>query len=123
VSQLDILYVEDNDELRESIGMLLEGDERVVVRCANGEQALAACAQHRFDVVITDVSLPGMSGADLARRLLQADPQRWVVLCSGYDFGDQERTLGVHVRSLPKPFEIETLDALLAEVAADRAPR
>lgn len=116
---LSILYVEDNDHLREAIGMLMEGDGREIVVCATGEDAVVLDAQKKFDVVITDVSLPGMSGTDLARKLLQDDPSRWLVLCSGYDFSQSTERLGAKVRSLRKPFELEELDALLAEITAD----
>ena len=51
-------------------------------------------AGHPFDVLVTDVSLPGMSGTDLARRLLADDPLRWVVLCSGYELGSQPGSWG-----------------------------
>lgn len=121
MSVLNILYVEDNDHLRETIGMLMEGDNREVVLAENGEVAISQCEQRRFDLVVTDVSLPGLSGTDLARRLLRADPNRWIVLCSGYDFVDSVGQFGPNVRSLRKPFELEELDALIAEVAASRA--
>ena len=119
---LSILYVEDNEHLRETIGMLMEGDGREVVLCADAEAALRTCAERHYDLVVTDVSLPGISGTELARRLLLADPQRWIVLCSGYNFGDDASRLGTNVRSLNKPFELEELEALVEEVSAARRP-
>ncbi len=113
-----ILYVEDNDDIRETIGMLLEGEAREVVLCASSEAALAAFAQRDFDILITDVSLPGLSGTELARRVLAKNPTKWVVLCSGYEFGHGLETLGPNVRSLPKPFEVDELERLLAEISA-----
>ena len=113
-----ILYVEDNDDIRETIGMLIEGDDREVVLCASSEAALAAFAQRDFDILITDVSLPGLSGTELARRVLAKNPTKWVVLCSGYEFRHGLGTLGPNVRSLPKPFETEQLERLLAEIFA-----
>ena len=120
MSVLSILYVEDNEHLRETIGMLMEGDGREVVLAESGEEAIKLCEQRRYDLVVTDVSLPGLSGTDLARRLLRADPARWVVLCSGYDFDDSVGQFGPNVRSLRKPFELEDLDALIDEVTAAR---
>jgi CheY-like chemotaxis protein len=98
--------------------MLMEGEGREVVACATGEDAVVADAQQVFDVVVTDVSLPGMSGTDLARALLQKNPTRWIVLCSGYDLSQGLDSLGPNVRMLRKPFELEELDALLAEITA-----
>jgi CheY-like chemotaxis protein len=115
---LRILYVEDNDDLRETIGMLLESDAREVTTAPNAEAALALWQAGRFDVLVTDVSLPGMSGTALAREVLATDPRQWVVLCSGYGFGQELGTLGPNVRSLPKPFELDELDALMDEIVA-----
>ena len=118
-----ILYVEDNQELRETIAMLMEGDGRSITTCETGEAALQLDTLQPFDVLVTDVSLPGISGAELARNVLAQDPERWVVLCSGYEFGSATDSLGKHVRSLVKPFELEDLDALLNEIdAALKAP-
>lgn len=110
---MHILYVEDNAELRETIGMLMEGDGRTVISCGTAEEALVLDAQRTFDLLVSDVSLPGMSGADLARALLAKDPTRWVVLCSGYDLGSYPASWGSNVRTLLKPFELDELEHLL----------
>lgn len=111
-----ILYVEDNSELRETIGALMEGEGRTVTSCASAEEALTLDACHPFDVLVTDVSLPGISGTDLARRLLANDAQRWVVLCSGYELGALPCSWGPNVRTLLKPFELEELEQLLSSI-------
>ena len=111
-----ILYVEDNPELRETIAMLMDGDGRTVTSCASAEEALELDAQQTFDVLVSDVGLPGISGTDLARKLLAQDPQRWVVLCSGYELGSYPRDWGPNVRTLLKPFEVEDLEALLGSI-------
>lgn len=118
MTPLRILYVEDNDDLRENIGMLLEADDREITSCASGEAALAAFEAGSFDVLVTDVSLPGLSGTDLARKILAKHPRQWIVMCSGYAFGQALNTLGPNVRSLSKPFMLEDMDKLLAEVSA-----
>lgn len=112
-----ILYVEDNPDLRETIGMLMEGEGRTVVPCESAERALELMGTQAFDVVVTDVSLPGMSGVDLAKQLLAENAERWVVLCSGYELGAHAEAWGSHVRLLRKPFEIDELDALLGDIA------
>jgi two-component system, cell cycle response regulator CpdR len=113
-----ILYVEDNPELRETIGMLMEGEGRTITSCATAEEALELEHDGSFDLLVTDVSLPGLSGTDLARQVLAADPRRWVVLCSGYDLGSHPSAWGPNVRTLMKPFELEDLEALLLQVQA-----
>ena len=119
---LSILYVEDNKELRDTLGDMLEGPGRAVVAVATGEAALAAWQSGASDLLVTDISLPGMSGTDLARILLAKNPAQWVVLCSGYEYGNHLATLGPNVRALPKPFELEQLEALLDEISAALSP-
>ncbi|AVO48702.1 response regulator [Melaminivora suipulveris] len=114
-----ILYVEDNAELRDTIAMLMEAPSRTIVACANAEQALDHEArQGPFDLVVTDVSLPGMSGTELSRTLLARDAQRRIVLCSGYALQGEEAQ-GPRVQVLHKPFDIEALEDLLDAVQAE----
>lgn len=113
---LRLLYVEDNAELREIFQEMLEGDQREVVACGSAEEALVLWNATDFDVLVSDISLPGMSGTDLARRVLVEHPDRWVVLCSGYEYGDAVRTLGPRVRALAKPFELDELECLMDEI-------
>lgn len=118
---MKIVYIEDNDELRETIGCLMEGPGRSITCCANAEDALLLDGQAPFDLVVTDVSLPGQSGTELAQALLKQEPKRWIVLCSGYDLGHYPAQWGPHVRTLLKPFEIEELEELLSQIEAQRA--
>ena len=124
MKQLRMLYVEDNDELRETFQEMLEDDQREVVACATAEEALVLWNASHFDVLVSDISLPGMSGTDLARRIIAKHPERWVVLCSGYQHGDALRALGPRVRELAKPFELDDLDRLMDEIRSshDGAP-
>ena len=68
------------------------------------------------DVLVTDISLPKMSGIGRARRVLELFPGTWLILSSGYALGSGLEKLGPHVRSLPKPFELDAKDALLSEI-------
>lgn len=121
MTTLNILYVEDNDDLRHAIAMLLESDHREITPCVNAEEALVLLGQRAFDVLVTDVSLPGLSGIELARRVLQDQPQHRVVLCTGHALDVEATSLGANVHTLSKPFEIEELEQLLDGIAA--APR
>ena len=117
---LRMLYVEDNAELRDIFQEMLEGGQREVVACATAEEALVLWNASDFDVLVSDIGLPGMSGTDLARRVLAQRPECWVVLCSGYQYGDAIRALGPRVRALAKPFELEDLDQLMDEIHMSR---
>lgn len=116
MSKISILYVEDNDELRETVCELMEADGREVVAVDRAEDALAALSERVFDVLVTDISLPGLSGTELVRRVLAQRPEQWVIFCSGYDLLDGLSSFGVNVRAIPKAFEVEVLDLLLEEI-------
>ncbi len=121
MTAVHILYVEDNEDLRDSVAMALEGPGRAVRSCASGEEALALAQTQDFDVVITDVGLPGINGVDLARALVDAAPGRRLVLCSGYDMREEIGALGPNARALLKPFDLEALDRVLAALGIEPA--
>jgi two-component system, cell cycle response regulator CpdR len=115
---LKILYVEDNALVREVTTELLAQEQRQIVACADAEQALQEFRAGSFDVVITDVSLPVMSGIDLARSLLRIMPRLPIILASGYalDFGLEN--WGANVRAIIKPFEVPEMEALIRDLVA-----
>jgi two-component system, cell cycle response regulator CpdR len=113
---LRILYVEDNDIVREVTCELLAQDQRQIVACATAEEALKEFAAQPFDVVITDVSLPAMSGIDLARSILKLKPHLPVILASGYDLDFAIENWGTNVRSIIKPFEAPDIEALMSKL-------
>ena len=113
-----VLYVEDHPDVRELIVMLLEEEGLTVVACDSAEAAEAEFATGRFDVLVTDVSLPTMRGTELATRLQRHRPELWVVFCSGYSMQDGLQAWGPRARSLMKPFEADELHALMADIRA-----
>lgn len=113
---LRALFVEDHEELREQIAYLLEEEGLALVSCATAEEALEAYKPEKFDLVVTDVSLPKMSGVDLARTILRRTPEAWVVFSSGYAMGSDLSEFGPNVRALLKPFDLSDLQRLMQEV-------
>lgn len=84
--KIKVLLVDDEPALQ-ALGEELLAEEGYDVVCASSaRQALELFAQHeqQFDLVVTDESMPGMTGTELAQRLFQLAPQLPVVLCSGY---------------------------------------
>ena len=113
---LRILYVEDNDIVREVTCELLAQDQRQIVPCATAEDALKKFAAEPFDVVITDVSLPVMSGIELARSILRLKPHMPIILASGYDLDFAVENWAANVRSIIKPFETLEIEALMRQL-------
>jgi two-component system cell cycle response regulator CpdR len=113
---LRILYVEDNPLVREVTSELLFQDHRHIVALSTAEEALQEFQTHPFDVVITDVSLPAMSGLDLTRKILNINPKAAIIVASGYFLDLNVLKLGPTVRAIVKPFEASQIDALIEEL-------
>jgi CheY-like chemotaxis protein len=111
-----ILYVEDNSIVREVTAELLAQEQRDIVAVATAEEALREFRERSFNVVITDVSLPQMSGLDLARKILDIDPKVLIIVASGYYLDLSLQKWGPNVRAIVKPFEAADIDALIAEL-------
>jgi two-component system, cell cycle response regulator CpdR len=115
---LRILYVEDNPLVREVTFELLAQDQRRVVALATAEEALDEFRKNSFDVVITDVSLPVMSGLGLARNILTMKPETPIIIASGYASMSALENLGPNVRTIVKPFEAREIDSLIMDLCA-----
>nr|MCU0564623.1 response regulator [Desulfobacterales bacterium] len=79
-----ILIVDDETIMRESLAGWLERDGHQVQTAASGEDALKKCAQTRFDILLLDIKMEGMSGLDVLRRIKEADPEAAVVMITAY---------------------------------------
>ncbi len=112
-----ILYVEDNDFVRESFADLLATADRRVVCVADGAGAREVLREQNVDLLMTDINLPDGSGLDVAREALRQNPRLPVIVCSGQDLRDVALSLGPTAHSLMKPFELDELEALVEQLA------
>ena len=115
---LHILVVEDNEDSRVLVCELLSALGHTVAGVGSAEEALEALKKAGFDTLFTDVSLPGMSGVELARKAAAMAPGIAIVFASGYGASISAH-LDIASRSLAKPYDIHQLRAVLAAVAAD----
>ena len=79
-----ILVVDDEERQREIYHDILEDEGYHTETAPSGEVALPLLAQKRFDLIITDLNLTGMTGIQLLAEILSADPTVAVVLITGY---------------------------------------
>jgi two-component system, cell cycle sensor histidine kinase and response regulator CckA len=97
-----------------------------VLQAASAEQALEVAKGHsgRLEMLLTDVILPGLSGPELARRLLASRPQTRVLYVSGYpdEAMASQGILEAGASFLQKPFTPDTLVRKVREVLDARAP-
>ena len=117
----EILVVDDDDVIRETLCELLSG-EHACQTAATAEEALAKLEAQAFDVVLTDVSMPGLSGLDLLKRLVELYPGTPVIVVSG--LSDQEQAQSLIERGafdyLLKPFRLEVVENSVKRALARR---
>lgn len=116
-----ILLVEDEKFLRNVIQRVLSDAGYDVIVARDARQAIGhfSLRDGKFDLLITDVILPGRNGARLAAELVKRKPELKAVLISGYPervVRDCQRGAGKSVFYLPKPFTTEILTRKVREV-------
>jgi hypothetical protein len=116
-----ILLVEDDDLVRELLVGFLETAGHAVLEVASAEHALRAVAAcpAALDLVVTDMALPGLDGADLVRQLASTRPGLKVLYMSGNPVDPSSGVPGCNgVRSLGKPFTRDVFMATVRELLA-----
>jgi CheY-like chemotaxis protein len=113
---LRVLVVEDNPDARYLVCEMVRAFGHEVDDADDAESAMPLLAAGRYDLLFTDVSLPGMSGVELARAALTTRPALSVLFASGY--GDTLlRSLEFPARYLQKPYELERLQQVLDDIS------
>jgi two-component system cell cycle sensor histidine kinase/response regulator CckA len=119
-----VLVVDDQKGLRELVRRLLERDGYTVLLAANADEALELFEQNAsIDLLLTDVVMPGASGPDLSRQLVERRPGLKVIYMSGYAQAGivRDGILNPGVVLLHKPFTAEALGRHVRD-ALERAP-
>ena len=75
-----ILIVDDEHIMRKSLADWLERDGHSVETATSGEEAMAKCKDTRFDILLVDIKMEGMSGLDVLKQIKESDPDVEVVM-------------------------------------------
>ncbi len=115
-----VLFVDDEYMIAEMAGDGLSGLGYRVVTETDGRAALALFKKqpHRFDAVITDQTMPGLTGGDLAKEMLIIRPRLPIVLCTGYSetmSRDRAKAIGIS-EYVPKPCDPVEMGRILRRV-------
>jgi CheY-like chemotaxis protein len=110
-----ILLVDDQQSVREAIGLLLTLDAHTVIEAVDGAAALDLFMRDQFDLVITDFEMPNMKGNELATRIKQVSPSQPILMITAYaerlgEFGNPVDAI------LNKPFQLEELRQAMAQL-------
>jgi PAS domain S-box-containing protein len=121
-----VLVVEDQPEVRKLTLAMLESQGYRLLEAANGSEALSLCERYPepIHLLITDVVMPGMTGRELARLLVERRPSLKTLYTSGYPANAiaHEGVIDPGVAYLPKPFSPAQLAAKVRDVLWEPAP-
>ena len=120
-----VLVVDDDPAVRKSIDRVLSNKGYAVITAENGEEALRKLNEEKYDLVYTDIRMPGMSGLEVAEQVKASRPWTPVVIITGYGTDAAEaraKAAGVsgfvHKPLSPEMIEGSARDALAAPAVA-----
>jgi nitrogen regulation protein NR(I) len=118
-SPIKILLIEDDLGIRDTLCRVFGEEGHEVTVLGRGDEGLACARQKRFNLVITDLRLPGLDGLELVRQLHTAEPRLPIILITAYGTTEtaiQATKLGAY-DYLIKPFDVEELLKLVRKAA------
>jgi len=123
-----VLVVDDDPVVRKSFDRVLSNKGYAVITAENGEEALRKLSEEKYDVVYTDIRMPGMNGLEVAEQVRVRRPWTPVVIITGYGTEAAEaraEAAGVsgflHKPLTPEMIEGSARDALAAPAVAPEA--
>ena len=110
-----ILIVDDNPHMTNLLSDILDVFHYKTESASNGEEALKLLRKEKFEMIITDVRMPKMTGVDLLKTIKAEFPSLPVVVISGFTTGaDQKEFLDSSADAfLPKPFKVKDIEDIL----------
>jgi CheY-like chemotaxis protein len=120
----NILVIDDSEEVREFVSLLLEDAGYTVEQAVDGVEGFELVRRHRPDLIVLDVIMPRMDGLDLLLKLRSdlAPPLPPTILCSGFDLTEAEALARGACRFLRKPVSPGDLLEAVSEVESGRLP-
>jgi CheY-like chemotaxis protein len=105
-----VLVIDDDPDVRGFIVETLEEQGYQVREASDGRAGLAAMAREKPDLVVLDFIMPGLSGAEVANRILLKAPDQPILFVSGYSETEAVKRVAPQAPLLTKPFRAEALD-------------
>jgi len=118
MDELKVLIADDNPDIRLILKKLIEKTSgfEVAAQAENGTEALQLYEKHRPEVVFLDVEMPGMSGIDVAREIMDMDPSVKIVFATAHEQYMREAFEVYAFDYLIKPFDMERLRETLSRM-------
>ena len=116
--KLNILIVDDQPDVADILGKLIETDGHSVTVTYDGREALKLSQDKRFDIVFTDISMDGLSGIALTEHLIGQDSEAKVIAITGHVGNDEiNQALKAGAKAfLRKPFRKKEIDEVIEKL-------
>ena len=113
--KIQVLVVEDDDSFRDAILGFLKKPKRDISAEKNGKEAIQALQSHPFDLIISDLMMPGADGMEVLREAKKRNPDCVVILITGYASLDSalQAIRGGAYDYLRKPFKLDQLEIVV----------
>ena len=118
-----ILVAEDDQAVRDFVSRALAYYGHSVTSVPDGSAALAALSERRFDLMLTDIVMPGLDGLALAAQANKTDPAMPVLMMTGFASEGQRAQNAAIERVISKPFSLKEICAAVEEALAGRRAR
>ena len=105
-----VLVIDDDPDVRAFIVATLEDQGYRVSQASDGHEGLQEIGREKPDLVIIDFIMPGLSGADVANRILAKSPEQPILFVSGYSETEAVKRVAPNAPLLAKPFRADALD-------------
>jgi CheY-like chemotaxis protein len=105
-----VLVIDDDPDVRAFIVATLEDQGYRVSQASDGHEGLQEMAREKPDLVIIDFIMPGLSGAEVANRILAKQPRQPILFVSGYSETEAVKRVAPNAPLLAKPFRADALD-------------
>jgi CheY-like chemotaxis protein len=115
-----VLVIDDDPDVRGFIVESLEDNGYVVREAGDGREGLKEVAKETPDLVILDFIMPGLSGAEVASRILAKRPDQPILFVSGYSETEAVKSIAPDATVLAKPFRADALERAVRGVLASK---
>jgi len=111
LSEIKILFVEDDIDTQENIKILLEDEVGALYQAYNGKEALEIYHEKKPDIIITDIKMPLLDGLEMAKKIREIDTIQPIIVVSAFDDKDlllEAINIGID-QFVTKPIDLDTL--------------
>jgi len=116
LKDIKVLFVDDEEEIREGTGSFLKKFFNNVIICGDGEEGLAYYKENPVDIVITDVMMPKMDGVTMVREIKKNSSNVFAVFITAFrdTLDDDPSLIDMHIK---KPLSYEDMVLILNSIA------